>query len=242
MSEITGLCECGASVTREILEGGPFEDMLRRLPLVCDPCVERYEREDNERDQREKADREQARTAEWVKQSGIPAAHRRDLHQLDHPPATIAAAAEWALGGGGLLLYGRVGRGKTTIAGAAAWLRLQSGPVGWTSAPLIFARLSSKLGSDERDKALEALRGRHALVLDDVDKARPTQYGAEQIFVAVDQRIEHQAPLLVTSNLKLSEMAAYWPDPFGEAIASRLTGYCKAVHVEGADRRLKGAA
>jgi hypothetical protein len=33
----------------------------------------------------------------------------------------------------------------------------------------------------------------------------------------------------VTTNLGLGQLAAKWPAPFGEAIASRLAGYCKVV-------------
>src|SRR6185312_5160454 len=133
---------------------------------------------------------------------------------------------------------GDIGRGKTMLAGVACWQRLQSKRVLWTSAPLLFARLGTGLGTEQREWALNVLGGRTALVIDDLDKARPTEYGAEQVFLAIDQRVEHDAPLLVTTNLSPGQLAEKWPEPYGPAIASRLVGYCRVVRVEGSDRRL----
>jgi DNA replication protein DnaC len=82
---------------------------------------------------------------------------------------------------------------------------------------------------------LATLTGTSALVLDDLDKTRPTEYGAEQIFLAVDGAVTSGRALLVTTNLGLGQLAGKWPQPFGEAIASRLAGYCKVVY-HGFDR------
>ena len=47
------------------------------------------------------------------------------------------------------------------------------------------------------------------------------------------------APLLVTTNLGLDALAAKFPEPFGDAIVSRLAGYCEAFALQGHDRRLE---
>lgn len=232
-------CACGSPVTRVMLDGAhPFAQLSASLPAVCDECVARAEQQDAERSERETAERRAAEIAERVRRSGLPAKHHLTVDALDHPALVVGAARRWAQHGGGLLLTGRFGRGKTFVAGAAAFTRLQSRPVVWTSAPLLFARLGTGLGTEQRDWALQTLSGREALVLDDVDKARPTEYGAEQVFLAIDQRCEHETPLLVTTNLSVSGLADRWPEPYGEAIASRLAGYCEALRVEGSDRRL----
>ena len=74
-------------------------------------------------------------------------------------------------------------------------------------------------------------------MLDDLDKARPTDYGAEQIFLAIDHAVTHGRPLIVTSNLPLNRIADHWPQPAGHAIASRLLGYCVQHRLAGPDRR-----
>lgn len=229
--------DCGAPVTRELAVGA-FAEKINALPFYCDDCI-RVAAEQSAAEELERRDEQQQRNLERrLKDSGMPNQHRVMLGDLEHTAALLVAAEDWALQGGGLLLTGDIGRGKTTIAGAACWLRLQSHPVIWTSAPLLLARLGSGLDSEAHAWAVRTLAGRTALVLDDIDKARPTPYGAEQVFLAVDQRVEHEAPLLVTTNLSPGQLAEKWPEPYGPAIASRLVGYCKVARVEGTDRRL----
>lgn len=235
---ISGTCtRCGAPASRPDLPGR-FARLVRSIPLYCDACVEQIAAEDADRD----AAAVQARVAQAVedrvKRSGLPTRHHISLRGLEHPAEVLTAARHWVNHGGGLLLTGDIGAGKTTIAGAACWERLQTRPVTWITAPLLFARLGSGLGTDGRDQALDILAGRHGLVLDDIDKARPTEYAAEQVFLAIDQRVEHSAPLLITTNLTPGDLAARWPEPYGPAIASRLVGYCTVIPVPGGDRRI----
>jgi DNA replication protein DnaC len=102
----------------------------------------------------------------------------------------------------------------------------------------MFARLQRPLGSDEHNKIVKVLAGKVPLVIDDIDKARPTAYGAENVFVAIDSRVSNLIPLIVTTNLDLDELAQHWPEPYGEAIVSRLAGYCRHVRLTGHDRRI----
>jgi len=230
---------CGRDVQREI-RPGLLAELARKLAPICDECAAAAEQEDRERHEREADQARAERVRDRIARSGLPAKyHDLTLDGLDHDPAVIAAALSWVVDGGGLLLTGPVGVGKTMVAGVAARARLERAAVVWLTAPLLFARLGSGFDSPQRDEALEVLSGRSTLVLDDIDKARPTEYGAEQIFVAVDQRVEHRAALLVTSNLKPSQLAERWPSPYSEAITSRLVGYCEVVAVGGVDRRLR---
>lgn len=176
-------------------------------------------------------------------QSGIPAALAEWTLERLHvgvKPALYTAACDWAAGKlRGITLSGAAGVGKTTIAAAAADGLLHRQAVRWLSVPALFARLGQGFDDEDRHEVLRLLASPVALVLDDVDKARPTEYAAEQLFLAVDTRVAAGAPLLVTTNLALSELAGRWPEPFGETIASRLGGYCKTFEVQGADRRLE---
>jgi DNA replication protein DnaC len=242
MTVVTATCPgCGAAVDRDVsaVPEGSWRDMLLRIEVRCEACAAAVELERQaEDDARAERDR-RAQFDRRLRESGLPQRHHMRLEQLDHPDALIDAAGRWARDGGGLLATGQVGRGKTTIAGSAAYEALKRRAVIWTSAPLLFARLGSGFDSEQRRWALDTLANRRALVLDDIDKARPTEYAAEQVFLAVDQRVEHQVPLLVTSNLSPGELAGRWPAPYGEAIASRLVGYCQVLRVDGNDRRLK---
>ncbi len=241
MTTVTKPCRsCGSAVTRGLVPAElPLAAAMNDLPHWCEPCLISEEKAAAIEEDRVQARAAAERIAERIKESGLPAAHHElTLSSLDHPSKVIDAARQWAAFGGGLMLTGEVGVGKTAIAGAAALARLRSRPMFWTSAPLLFARLGSGFGSEQRDWALNLLSGRRALVLDDIDKARPTEYAAEQVFLAIDQRVEHLAPLMTTSNLTASQLADRWPEPYGPALSSRLVGYCKTIYITGPDRRL----
>jgi DNA replication protein DnaC len=213
---------------------------------VCDECLERFQ---TERDARSaKAERELERqTAERTfarKLEVLPATLRhRDLADLDHSGCeqVIEAAGAWARGDfQGLAVIGPFGVGKTTILAAASRERMKERlAVRWISVPLALSHLSRDFNHPKRLAVLDTIsEGGGALLLDDVDKARPTPHAAETLFTAIDVAITEGVPLGLTTNLKLSELAQRWPAPYGDAIASRIAGYCRVIHLDGADRRL----
>ena len=135
-----------------------------------------------------------------------------------------------------VLLVGPVGTGKTSIAAATATDLTRRMGVKWVSVPALVVRLEARFGSETRADAIEIIDGDGALVLDDLDKAKPSEQTAMHLFAAIDARIAAGAPLIATSNLRPGELAARWPQPHGEAMVSRLTA--GATHlIEGHDRR-----
>jgi DNA replication protein DnaC len=241
-------CRCGAEVRREIPEDLPdtWQDILRAIPALCDACVQVAEEREREEDRRREAMQRAQRREQRVAESGLPEGLRGlvwDALSQDARSHAITAAQAWAAGEQrGLLLTGPVGAGKTRIAATAAWEMLDRRRVLWTSMPQLFARLGTGYSDRQRGIAVRMMTESSALVLDDLDKARPTEYGAEQVFAIVDHRVTAAAPLLATTNLQPSQLAARYPEPYGEAIASRLAGYCRVLRVEGPDRRLERAA
>jgi DNA replication protein DnaC len=212
--------------------------------LLCDACSAAEEARLDAADRRRREQRARIELRRRIAVSGMPRELERvELDRLDTGRCgrAIDCARGWAARDvRGLLLTGPFGTGKTTIAAGAMRLVLAERDARWVSIPELFRRLASKLGSEEHEWALKLLTARHALVLDDLDKARPTDYGAEQVFLAIDNAVTRGQQLLVTTNLSLGQLAMKWPAPSGEAIASRLAGYCTAIEVAGRDRRIGG--
>lgn len=210
--------------------------------LLCEVCSEAEERAAGEVGEAELVERRRAA-------SGMPVKwQRQTFGQLDDDPdrsRAIELAAAWSLGDlPGVVLWGDVGRGKTAVAAAAANGILSLRRLRWVAVSELLHALRMGFDAPEYKRAVRLLdpgrggAGLAALVLDDLDKLKPTEHAVAPLYTAINGWIEAEAPLLVTLNRSLDELADWMPDTFGEAIASRLAGYCKVREVRGRDRRL----
>lgn len=184
-----------------------------------------------------------------LERSDIPARWRsaawEELDRDETPAraAAVDAAVRWSCGQGepGLLLVGPVGIGKTRIVATAAAHRIRSGVmVRWLSVAELLLDLSRPFSSPERERALKRLEARSAaLVLDDLDKLKPSEHAIQPIYVAVNAWVDAGLPLAVTMNRHLESLAEDFGDRFGEPIASRLAEHCEVVELSGRDRRIQ---
>jgi DNA replication protein DnaC len=232
---------------------GPLADLVNRWQVLCSECEAKQER-GHEAARRHAAAQQELAHREAQKQRieeairTLPAGLRDfNLGDLDRPgrEKAIDAAERWALGQlQGLILLGGVGRGKTTIAAAGAATRITwypGNPPRWMGVTQALGHLSRAFGDPTREETLKALTDSTApLILDDLDKAKPSAFAAEILFTAIDGCFAHGRPLMVTMNVTPAEIARRWPAPHGEAIASRLAA-CELYRVAGPDRRQKAA-
>jgi DNA replication protein DnaC len=204
---------------------------------VCDQCSLK---EDMAREHSDRA----AGLAARLKASGLPKAAREyefnQMHSGGKRDAAIVLARKWAESDNprGMVLWGPAGTGKSRLAATATVERLRRGDrMRWASVAMLIAQTQASFGDRDREEALKVLSGTGGLVLDDLDKVQPSESVISRLFVAIDNRVEAGAPLLVTTNLAPAELVA----KFGEAITSRLTGYSlgRAREMDGADRRMR---
>jgi DNA replication protein DnaC len=243
----------GCGVTLKVDFKGPADSLGVRLArarldtaeeALCEKCGE-------DQEAAERAAEEQERTVALFRRrldaSGIPERWQSltfdRLDQDAERAEAITAATEWGRGQRkrGVLLHGEVGRGKTVIAAAAAVERCAVGNVRWLSVADLLLDLRMPFDTIEYVRAMrriDATKGRAALVLDDLDKLKPTEHALQPIYVAINGWIEAGLPMLVTLNRDVNMLSGWMGETFGPPIASRLSGYCDVIEVRGRDRRL----
>ena len=232
MTTLTAPCPgCGRDVTREQPTGDLAPWLAEKLSAIrvwCSACC----------DAADQADGVALARADYRMRLGVSGVPRGAVTSATFTPAQSALVDSWVGDGGTLVLTGPVGTGKTTLAARCALSLLEAGSrVRWANVPGLLLDLGRSFDDMERQAALDALTGRGPLVLDDLDKARPSEYAAECLQSAIDRRVQAGARLLVTTNLSVSEVAKRWPQPAGQAIASRLA-QGRVVQITGRDRRL----
>ena len=108
----------------------------------------------------------------------------------------------------GLLLYGDVGTGKSYGAACIANRLIEQ------SIPACMINLSTVLNSmggfqsEEKNAYISDLMRYPLLILDDFGMERQTEYALEQVFNVIDARYRSGKPLIITTNLSLTELNA----------------------------------
>lgn len=237
MTTVTKTCSsCGGEVKLSLPKGELAQRWARAIGVLCETCAAEQESQEAELSARKR--RESAEAA-----CGLPKAKRGFLWaEMIHEPErmeAIEAAQRWSEGSlRHLLLCGPTGTGKTRLAATALWDRVQQGEyTTYMKVPRLIAMERAGFRTAEKDQATKHLVGHGALVLDDLDKVPSTEAVRSLLYLAIDNRIEAESPLLVTTNLRPEQIT----DAYGEAIASRLRGACEVCLLTGVDRRMTNA-
>jgi DNA replication protein DnaC len=137
--------------------------------------------------------------------------------------------------GKGLLLFGKVGRGKSFLAACVGNYLIERGiPALMTD----FARIERESNRDfsKRQEYFDALNKFPLLILDDLGTERDTAYMNEVVYTVIDNRAKAGLPTIVTTNLTAEELKSP-ANITNQRIFSRLLGICIPVEVAGDDRR-----
>lgn len=132
---------------------------------------------------------------------------------------------------GSYALTGRVGCGKSLFGWLLYKQAAMSGRpvVAMPLAELLMEYRRYELGSENVPTVtyddLRTDKKRYFLFLDEFDKARPSEFAGEQLFLLIDTVYTYRHQLVVTSNLTTDDLRAHWSrasEQYGVSIMRRL--------------------
>lgn len=150
---------------------------------------------------------------------------------------------------GNLLLHGGYGTGKTHLEAAICNYLRETGrlmPDGtrqpmtslFTSAPQFFRAYTDAMNATDKTKFVcmtDQAIGTPLLVIDDIDKARPSDFKMDTYFLILDERYKAKRPTILSTN-RQEKLADY----VGEAVAySRFMRKLEIIEMIGDDYRLE---
>ena len=212
-----------------------FEGRERIMPCIC-----KCQKEERERQEQRMKEEEQLLYVRRLKAAGIQERHLQDwtfASATDTPSVQMAKryTENWKKVKAenlGLLLWGDIGTGKSFLAACIANELLEKGvPVLMTN----FSKILNQMGamySDERYRYIASFNRFSLLIIDDLGIERNTEYALEQVYAVVDERYKAGLPLIITTNLAISQLRN--PEDVAHArIYSRVLEMCTPVHVPG---------
>ena len=234
-----GLLTCGECNTPKECEVEVF-GTLKKFGCLCKCQSEKYWEEKIKMRQQEEADRISRLRAE-----GIQDRNFRDWTfdnddgsnpgQMDKAMRYCLKWNEMYCDNIGLILWGNVGTGKTYFAACIANYLINLGvPVLMTS----FIKLTNALTGFDEDKNayIRSLNNYKLLIIDDLGAERQSDYMLEQVYNIIDSRYKNNQPIIITTNLSLSEIKNPSDIKYSR-IYSRIIEMCVPIKFDGADRR-----
>lgn len=102
----------------------------------------------------------------------------------------------------GMVFYGGVGTGKTFFACCIANAMFEKGRYAMVTN---FPKILNKIFEDKQ-KAIDELQKPDLLIIDDFGVERGTEYSLEQMFAVIDTRLRSGRPMIITTNISLSDI------------------------------------
>ncbi len=141
----------------------------------------------------------------------------------------------------GLLLWGNVGTGKSFFAGCIANALLEKGvPVLMTNFSRILNTLTG-MHFEDRNQFIDSLNRYSLLIIDDLGIERNSEFALEQVFNVIDSRYRSKKPLIVTTNLTLTELNSA-PDVAHRRIYDRILERCAPIRINNRNIRQDNAS
>lgn len=135
----------------------------------------------------------------------------------------------------GLLFWGDVGTGKSYAAACIANALLEKGEVVVMTS---FVKILDMIQNGNIDYGI--ITKPKLVIFDDFGAERATDYALEKIYMVMDERYRSKMPMIVTTNIELSDMKKD-DDLRYKRIYQRILEGCFPVHFTGTNWRMKEA-
>ena len=208
--EQDGLRYCGKCHTPKQTRQNLFGKEIT-VGCMCACAQQKYDQEEKARKKQEEADRiMRLRSAGISSQTFRDASFAADDGKNPKPMDILRRYVEkWEdmqRENIGLLLYGDVGTGKSYGAACIAnRLMEQDIPARMINLSTVLNSMGSFQG-EEKNTYIADLMQYPLLILDDFGMERQTEYALEQVFNVIDARYRSGKPLIITTNLSLTEL------------------------------------
>lgn len=191
-----------------------FPDRKIHFGLDRHPSECRCQKEEREKREAEEEEHRHRMEVERLKSVGLPdramlkwtfGEDNGKNHQMNIARTYVEKWDQVRMNNVGLLLWGKVGTGKSFFAGCIAnELMNREIPVCMTNFGTILNDLS--MNREGKNEYIAWLCRFSLLILDDFGMERGTEYGLEQVYNVIDSRYRSGRPLIVTTNLALDEL------------------------------------
>lgn len=160
-----------------------------------------------------------------------------ETFEVDRQQNAFIACRDFAIDlSGTLILHGTYGTGKTHLLAAICnELRLHMVASRFTTSPKLFKAIQERIQyNEDYNGIIHNAITTPLLVIDDIDKAKVSEFREEIYFEIVDERTKHGLPIAISTN-RLTDLANY----VGGAVCSRLSIGQIAVQMIGDDYRME---
>lgn len=147
----------------------------------------------------------------------------------------------------GLILVGSNGVGKTHLACSIANELMKNGiPVIYGTLINLLAEIRNSYDLDNNASEMEIIKlykNVELLVIDDLGKEKPSEWGLEKLFTIINSRYENNLPIIITTNYNqntlIERLSLNGEIDTAKSIISRLYEMCYLVKIDDVDHRIK---
>ena len=147
----------------------------------------------------------------------------------------------------GLILVGNNGVGKTHLACSIANELMKNGiPIIYGTLINLLAELKNTYDVDNNISEMKIIKLYEKvdlLIIDDLGKEKPSEWGLEKLFTIINSRYENNLPVIITTNYDqnslINRLSINGEIETAKSIISRLYEMCYLVKIEDRDRRIK---